>query len=505
MSDQSLTAVERETLERVYADLRRLANHDTPAVRGGVRLALGDVAQVLAALGLRYELYSGELSDPAGDDLRAYWDPATETMPRDRLAALQLHKLKAQLHHAYAHSPFFRALMDEAKLHPDEIHTLEDYFARFPLVERSQLVRAEQAAPPFGRLAAADARHAIARHQTSGSSGQPPFRSFDTARDWAWLTDRFALALYALGVRPGDQVAVAFGYGMFLGFWAAHYGVQRLGAVPISTGTFDSEQRLRLLTEERVQVFLSTPTYALRLAHVAQERGIDLARDTDVRLVVTSGEARRPAARRAIEAAWGAHCGEVAGMTEAGLIMFECGPGSKGMHIVETDFIEEVLDADTREPVGYGEQGVRILTSLGREGVPMLRYWTNDLVVRKPHTGCGCGRTWDFYEGGILGRTDDVCKLRGCLVTPGLIEDVVFSFDEIEEFQARIATVDALDSLVITVEPRSHVPADGRAAVASRIADEVKRSVGVRPTVELADAGALPRFELKSKRMHDAR
>ena len=432
-----------------------------------------------------------------------YWSRTMETLPREQLAALQLNKLKVQLAHAYAGSPFYRGLMDRAGLDPASLGGLGDYFARFPIVERHELIAAEQAAPPYGTLAATPARFAVARHQTSGSSGQPPFRSFDTARDWAWLTDRFALGLYALGVRPGDQVAVAFGYGLFLGFWAAHYGLQRLGAVPISTGSFDSEQRIQLLAAGGVRAFVCTPTYALRLAHVAHEIGVDLARDTDVRLVITSGEGRPPATRRAIEAAWGAHCGEVAGMTEAGFIMFECGPGSKGLHIIESDFIEEVLDPETREPVGYGERGVRVLTSLGRESIPMLRYWTSDLVVRRPASDCGCGRTWDFYEGGILGRSDDVHKVRGCLVTPGMIEDVVRSFGEVDEFRTVIDTVDALDTVLITIEPRtgSAPPAD----LTTRVQEAIKRAVGVRPTITLAEPGALPRFEMKANRFHDAR
>lgn len=437
--------------------------------------------------------------------MTAYWNAAMETLDREQLAALQLRKLKVQLRHAHAHSPFYRELMDAAGVEPAAIETLDDFFARFPLIEREQLVAAEQVAPPYGTLAATAPTLAVARHQTSGSSGQPPFRSFETARDWAWLTDRFALGLYAVGVRPGDQVAVAFGYGLFLGFWAGHYGLQRLGAVPISTGGFDSQMRLRLLAEEPIRALLSTPTYALRLAHVAAEAGLDLPSETSVRLVVTSGEAMPPAIRRAIQDAWDAHCGEVAGMTEAGFIMFECGPGSKGMHVIESDFIEEVLDPDTREPIGYGEQGVRVLTSLGRESIPMLRYWTSDLVVRRRHSECGCGRTWDFYEGGILGRIDDVAKVRGSLVTPRMVEDVVLAFAEVAEYQAVIDTVEALDGLLISVEPRSDVPPERCEALAGEVREEVKRAVGVRPTVTLAEPGTLPRFELKAKRFRDAR
>jgi phenylacetate-CoA ligase len=191
-------------------------------------------------------------------------------------------------------------------------------------------------------------------------------------------------------------------------------------------------------------------------------------------------------------------------MTEAGtLLMFECGPGAAGMHLIETDVLEEVLDPETRRPVGYGERGVRVMTTLGRESLTMLRYWTNDFVVRVPHDTCGCGRTWDLYAGGLLGRADDVRKIRGCLFTPAMIEDVARSFAEIVEFQTVLDTVDALDTLIITVELDE--AAEAGAAVAGRFGAAVKRAVGVTPVVRVGEPGSLPRFEMKAKRFRDVR
>ena len=437
---------------------------------------------------------------------RGMWRPSAETMPRTELRCLQWRKLQAQLAHAYAHSPFYRERMDRAGCRPDEIAGLEDYCARFPVLERSELIVAEQSAPPYGSLAAVDPRLAVARHQTSGSSGQPPVFTFDTARDWAWVADMFATGLYALGIRPGDQAAVVFGYGMFIGLWAGHYGLQRIGATPISTGSFDTEQRIRLLCDEDVRAVLCTPTYALHMAHRARDLGVDLATETKVALLVVTGEPRPERTRRLIERAWGAHAGEVAGMTEAGtLLMFECGPEARGLHVIETDVLEEVLDPDTRRPLGYGERGVRVMTTLGREGIPMLRYWTNDVVVRQPAHACSCGRTWDFYEGGIVGRADDVRKIRGCLFTPAMIEDVARSFDEIVEFQTVLDTVGALDTLIITVEPREHAPSDAADGLARRFGAAIKRAVGVTPVVQVGKPGSLPRFEMKANRFRDVR
>lgn len=437
---------------------------------------------------------------------RGYWNRAAETMPRDQLRAVQWNKLQAQLRHVYRGSPFHRARMDAAGCRPDEVTGLDDYFARFPLSYRADLLTAEAAAPPYGTLAAVDPALAIARHQTSGSSGLPPLRTFDTARDWAWISDMFARGLYGTGIRQGDQVAVVFGYGMFIGFWAGHYGLQRLGATAIATGSLDTQRRIELLIAEDIRALLCTPTYALHMAHRAEQMGVDLATQTNIELLIVTGEPRPPTTRRLIERAWGAPALEVAGMTEAGtLIMFECGPDAPGMHIIETDVIEEVLDADTRRPVAHGAQGVRVMTTLGRESMTMLRYWTNDIVVREPHDSCTCGRTWDLYRGGILGRADDVKKIRGCLFTPSMVEDVARSFEEVEEFQTVLDTVGALDTLIITFEPKPHVTADVAADVAARFGAAVKRVVGVTPRILVAEVGSLPRFDMKAKRFTDVR
>ncbi len=437
---------------------------------------------------------------------RGFWDRASETMPREQLRELQWAKLQVQLRHVYAGSPFYRERLDDAGCRPDDLTSMQDYFARVPLLHRSEILTAEASAPPYGTLAAVDPELAIARHQTSGSSGSPPIRTFDTARDWAWVADMFARGLYATGIRPGDQVAVVFGYGMFIGFWAGHYGLQRMGATAVATGSLDTQRRIELLITEDVRALMCTPTYALHMAYRAEQLGVDLATQTHVELLIVTGEPRPARTRQLIEQAWGAPALEVAGMTEAGtLLMFECGPSATGMHLIETDVIEEVLDVDTCSPVGYGERGVRVMSTLGREGITMLRYWTNDIVVRQPHHSCSCGRTWDLYQGGILGRADDVKKIRGCLFTPSMVEDVARSFDEVEEFQTVLDTVGALDTLIISFEPKPHVAPETAADVAVRFQAAIKRAVGVTPQVLIAASGSLPRYEMKAKRFTDVR
>lgn len=421
-------------------------------------------------------------------------------MPREQLRALQWRKLQVQLAHARHGSPFWRARI------PDNLTSLEDFQARMPLLQRDDITAAEHEAPPYGSFASCDPRLAIRHHQTSGTTGRPPVRTFDTARDWAWAADMWCTGLYGMGVRDGDRAAVAFGYGVFIGFWGLHYGLERIGATAIATGSFDSEGRIRLILEQGVTVLACTPTYALRLALTARQMGVDLVRDSQVRIVVCSGEPRPDATKRAIAESFGAFVGDTAGMTEAATIfMFECTDEPGGCHIIESDYIEEVVDPDSGRPADFGSPGVRVMTSLGREGIQVFRYWTNDVVIRRRAADCTCGRTWDWYEGGIRGRHDDMRKIRGVFFMPVMIEDVVRGFPEVDEFQTALRTIAELDTLVVQIEPRADVPIARHAALGEELRAEIKRQVSLSPVVEIAPAGSLPRFELKARRFTDER
>ena len=196
---------------------------------------------------------------------------------------------------------------------------------------------------------------------------------------------------------------------------------------------------------------------------------------------------------------------DAAGMTELSTVfMFECPAKQGGYHIIEPGVIEEVLHPETRQPVGYGERGVRVMTGLGREGFQVFRYWTGDLVVKRPWHECGCGRTWDWYEGGILGRTDDMRKIRGISITPGMVEDVVRGFAEVREFQTVLRSDRGLDVMVVRIEPIGDA-GPATATLGERIGAEVKRTIGLQPLVELVEPGTLPQFEAKAVRFHDER
>jgi phenylacetate-coenzyme A ligase PaaK-like adenylate-forming protein len=426
-----------------------------------------------------------------------FWNPRTETMPREELAAWQWQKLRRALDQA-RNSKFW------ADRIPEDIESFEDYTRRVPLVTKKDLVAAEEVAPPFGTLPSIDPAAGIRFHQTSGTSGNTPLRTFDTMRDWAWAVDQWCIALHAFGGRPGMRACVAFGYGMFIGFWGLQDAMMRMGCTVLPTGSMDSAARVRLLVDYQIEIIGATPTYALRLLETAKDMGIDLATDGNVKIVITGAEPRPPATVRAIADGFGANVYDVAGMTElATVFTFECPRKPNSFHIIEPAAIEEVLHPETREPVDYGERGVRVMTGLGREGWQVFRYWTEDIVVKRPWHECSCGRTWDLYEGGIIGRADDMRKIRGISVTPVMVEDVVRGFTDVREFQTVLRADRGLDVMVLRVELTD--PASVPDGLAERIGAEIKHTIGLAPRVELVAPGVLPRFEAKAARFHDER
>jgi phenylacetate-CoA ligase len=241
----------------------------------------------------------------------------------------------------------------------------------------------------------------------------------------------------------------------------------------------------------------------------AREMGIDLVRDSKVDKLILSGEPAGsiPAAKKQLEEAWGAKAGDTAGMTELGTIMiFECSRQPGGTHIIEDHYIEEVINPETGEPVGYGELGERVVTSFGRGFIPVIRYRTKDLVMKVPANTCSCGRTWDLYDGGIRGRTDDMKLIRGTNVYPRAVESIVREFQAIEEFQIVVWRTDkGTDEITVKVEIKPDFEEDWLDIHLRLSKDLAEAHEGLRFNVDQADYGSLPRFELKAKRLVDDR
>jgi phenylacetate-CoA ligase len=362
--------------------------------------------------------------------------------------------------------------------------------------------------PPYGELPAIGPEGAIRVHTTSGTTGRGPLRALDSRKDWAWIADMWCYGIWGCGVRPHDVAYVAFGYGSFIGFWGLHYAMEKIGVLNVPGGAQTTEARVRQIVDFGATVVASTPTYALRLAQEAAEVGIDLKRSA-VRRLILSGEPAGsiPQTKALIEEQWGAQAFDTAGMTEIGTIMvFECAEQPGGTHIIEDHMIEEVLDPATLEPVPFGERGERVVTSFGRGAIPLIRYRTGDLVCRVPASTCSCGRGFDIYEGGILGRVDDMKIIRGTNVYPRAIEAIVREFSEVDEFQTVISREGTRDEITLRVELKDEATSDAWTAMAEKLHRELALAhEGLNFRLELAAHGELPRFELKAKRTIDLR
>jgi phenylacetate-CoA ligase len=435
-----------------------------------------------------------------------YWNPKTETLERERLDALRLAKLRIQCEWAVARSPWYRRRFEEVGFEPAALTSLDD-LRRAPLLTRDDWMESQAAAPPYGELPAIESDGAIRVHTTSGTTGRGPLRALDSRKDWAWIAEMWAYAIWGCGVRPGDTAYIAFGYGSFIGFWGLHYAMEKVGVLNVPGGAQTTEARVRQIVDFGATVVASTPTYALRLAQEAAAQGIDLPGSQVTRLILSGEPAGSiPQTKALIEEQWGAKAFDTAGMTEIGTIMvFECSEQPGGTHIIEDHLIEEVIDPDSLEPVPYGERGERVVTSFGRGAVPLIRYRTGDLVCRIPAARCACGRTFDIYEGGILGRVDDMKLVRGTNVYPRAIEAIVREHAMADEFQTVITREGIRDEITVRIE-LSEACREPWEAVAERLHAQLAHAhEGLNFRVERASAGELPRFELKAKRTIDLR
>lgn len=437
-----------------------------------------------------------------------YWNSKIELMPKEALGRLQLRRVQGALRYAWENSPFHRRLMEKHGVAPGTILSLEDYFQKFPITRRTDLERDQLENPPFGTRHALPLETALRYHSTSGTTGKPPVRAFDSERDWLWGADAWATSLYNFGVRPDDVVMVAFGYGSFIGFWGAHYAFEKIGCRVHPTGSMDTKTRIQMILDLKVTVLCCTPSYAIRMLHVANEEGVDLAAKSRVSMIVVAGEpgASIASTREIIEKGFDAYLGDFMGTTEtAGIIASTCSRRCGGLHINEDRFLTEVVDPITLAPVGYGKKGMMVVTPLMKETMPLFRYATNDIVILEEGHVCPCGRTLDLFRGGILGRYDDVVKVRGVQLTPQMVEEIVRGFPAVEEFFTTVENRDGLDSLLIKLELKADTDAESPARIIGEIKQQVKKNIGLSPEVSVEPHDSLPRFELKARRFRDLR
>jgi len=407
----------------------------------------------------------------------------------------QLKRLNGMLQTVLPANEFYRKKFAANKF--SDIRAIEE-LQRLPFTTKSELVENQALNPPFGTDLTFPRERYIRIHQTSGTTGKPMYW-LDTEESWEWWAECWKVIFEAAGIHPGDRIFFPFSFGPFIGFWAGWEGARKLGAMAISGGGQSTSQRLKAIIDYQATVLVCTPTYALHMASEARKIGIDLARQSAIRVTIHAGEpgANIPSTKKTIEEAWGAKCYDHAGATEVGAFGFECQSQPGGVHVNESEFIAEVVDPNTGASAGQGEKGELVITNLGRIGSPIIRYRTGDLV--QLHTQpCLCGRPYVLLEGGVLGRADDMVIIRGVNVFPGAIENVIREFPEIDEFRVETFERQAMRELKLVIEPSSNQ--SSAAGLQERVSGLVRERIGLRPEVELVSPGTLPRFELKAKR-----
>ena len=428
------------------------------------------------------------------------FQPGAESMPRGKLAALQLKRLRQTVKNAYQNVPLHRKRMRKIGMEPGDLRTLAD-LAQLPFTVKADL----RDHYPFGMFARPRAK--VARlHASSGTTGKPTVVAY-TLKDietWAGLMAR---SMACGGARPGDVVHNAYGYGLFTGGLGAHYGAERLGAtvVPMSGGS--TERQIVLIQDFGARVLCATPSYALAIAEVAEKEGVNL-RKSKLKIGLFGAEPWSEAMRNEIQIRLGLKAVDIYGLSEimGPGVACECEEVQAGLHGWEDHFIFEVIDPDTGKPVPEGQQGELVITTLTKEALPMLRYRTRD-ITRVSSERCGCGRTHLRIKR-ITGRNDDMLIIRGVNVYPSQIEAVLVGMPQIApHYQLVVERQGSLDQVTVEVEAAPDVApgAEAYERIARAAEHQIKSLIGISTEVLVKKPGEIPRSQGKAVRVRDLR
>ncbi len=440
-------------------------------------------------------------------DAQKYWNPILETLPQEKLKALQLKKFQRIFKWAYDNSPFYHKLYRDAGIEPGDIKTLDD-IRKVPKVNKADLRAIQGKEPyPYGSILAVPLEQVTEYRQTSGTTGQPVYHP-ETWQDWEWSAESWAYILYAHTFRDYDRLYLPFGYSMFIAFWAAHYAAEKIGCEVVPGGMLDTEARLLKMRELKVTALAATPSYVLGMADTARNKlGIDPAKDLNVRKISVAGEpgGSIPATRKRMEEAWGAKVYDSAGATEIGHWGYEC-EAQCGLHINDAFHLVEIEDIETGEPITEpGRKGSMVVSTFDRLAHPCIRFDSKDIIEWSPIEKCECGRTFRLLHGGIIGRADDIKKVKGVLLAPGAIEEVVRAIPQLgDEYEVEVTKKGNVDNITLRVEllPEHEAEID---AVRENLIRELRLKTGLRYELEFRKYGTLPRYETKAKRFKDLR
>ena len=424
-----------------------------------------------------------------------------ETLSREEIEAIQLERLQETVHRVYEKVAPYRKKMDDMGVKPDDIKSLKD-LSKLPFVTKQDL----RDNYPYG-LFAVPKEELLRIHASSGTTGKPTVVGY-TKGDMDVWTECVSRIACAGGATSTDFAQICFGYGMFTGALGLHYGLENIGATIIPSSTGNSEKQLMYMKDFGTTLLVATPSYALRLAEVAREIGIDVKKDLKVKIGLVGSELLTDAMREEMHRYWGDDMIITSnyGMSEL------MGPGVSGeceylngMHINEDFFIPEIIDPETGEVLPVGEKGELVITCIKKEALPLIRYRTRD-ITRLMYEPCACGRTTCRMEN-LQGRSDDMLKIRGVNVFPGQIEEVVLSVEDLGPHYEIVVERDGYsDKLTIRVELAKATDSFKELERIERdIKNKLRVVLGLDAKIKLESPNTLARFEGKAKRIRDLR
>ncbi len=391
--------------------------------------------------------------------------------------------MRRVLDYCYRNSPFYRKKFDEAGVKPSDVRSIDDFLKKVPFSSKKEVLESQYSKPPFGDFLAVEARR-IRRVYVSPGPLYEPY----TEKDLVDTRRVHAEMLSSIGVRPGDVAQVTASYNMMPGAWYLHDGLEELGCTVIPAGPGESRMQVTIMRSFGTTVYLGAPSFLARIYDVCRELGVEPRKDLKLRIGFSSFEPLTPTLRRDLEEKFGVELFNAYGIGELGWFACEC-KQHDGMHVLGDHFLVEIIDPETLEPVGLGEEGEIVVTPLFREAMPLVRYRTGDLssFAREP---CPCGISWPKLTG-IYGRVDMATKVKGVLIHAWQVQKVLAAHPELGRFQIVVDRPARIDVAKILIE----VAPDkvGSEELKRRLYSELKDATHVDFDVELVVEGTIPK------------
>ena len=421
-----------------------------------------------------------------------------ETAPRKKIRELQLKRLKETVHNVYENVPFYKKKFKELKITPSDIKTLKD-IRKLPFTIKNDL----RDNAPFGMLATS-LDNCNELHASSGTTGIPVTVCY-TDNDIEVWTEVMARCLSMAGLTKKDVFQNPIPYGTFTGAFGFHYGARKVGALVVPSGMGQSERQIKLMQYYGTTFISGVASYAMRLSQVALEMGID-PKKLKVKNGLFGAEMFTPGFKKRIKDTWDMDVHDIYGLTEM------CGPGVSadcnqhdGLHLWEDHFLVECLDPVTLEPVELEEEGELVITTITKEGMPLLRYRTKDIAKLYDEKVCECGRT-HIKHSTIKGRSDDMLIIRGTNIYPGQIESVLMKYSEVGgNWRMVLTTENDVDMLTVEVESKKPISQVESMDLEKSLKDEIKSVIVFTPKVTVLPPNSIPQEGLKAKRVIDNR